>query len=300
MADIFLSYNETDRPTAGRLAALLQSQGWSVWWDRRIPAGQTWRSVIEHELQHMRCMLVLWSAQSVRSEWVCEEAGEGRRLGRLLPVLIEPVRPPAGFREVQAADLVGWDGSREFAGFQLLIEDIARLVPVAVVPNAPPLAGPPAHGVAVQAAAGNSLRAWHGLLALAVAGLLAALGWLALRPPALTGLDGQHAMQPGPPQPTASAASAPAAGAVPMPRPIPVPAIAASATRPAPLAAAPTAQPPSQAPGPDTAPAAEKRKKLPSDSTQTAARCADVNARLALGEPLSPTSQTFLRNHCQR
>ena len=98
MADIFLSYNEKDRDAVRRLAEALQSTGWSVWWDRRIPAGLTWRGVLERELQHMRCMVVLWSQHSVASDWVCEEAAEGRQLGRLVPVLLEHVRPPAGFR----------------------------------------------------------------------------------------------------------------------------------------------------------------------------------------------------------
>ena len=107
MADIFLSYTEKDRDVARRVAEMLGSVGWTVWWDRRIPAGGTWRSVLQHALEDMRCMVVLWSAHSVESEWVCEEATEGRRQGKLVPVLIEPVRPPAGFREIQAADLSG-------------------------------------------------------------------------------------------------------------------------------------------------------------------------------------------------
>ena len=128
MADIFLSYTEQDRDAVRRLAETLQSVGWSVWWDRRIPAGLTWRIVLERELQHMRCMVVLWSQHSVQSDWVCEEAAEGRQLGRLVPVLIERVRPPAGFREIQAADLVDWDGSRGSGSLQRLLEDIERLI----------------------------------------------------------------------------------------------------------------------------------------------------------------------------
>lgn len=126
MADIFLSYNEKDRERVRSLAQTLETAGWSVWWDRRVPAGVTWRNLLEQELQDMRCMLVLWSNNSIHSEWVCEEATEGRLLGRLIPVFIDRVRPPAGFREVQAADLVGWDGSPGFPGLQQLLQDIAH------------------------------------------------------------------------------------------------------------------------------------------------------------------------------
>ena len=128
MADIFLSYTEEDRATARRVAEALSAAGWDVWWDRRIPAGQAWRQVLDAELKCMRCMVVLWSRRSVASEWVCEEASEGRKRGRLFPVLIDPTQQPVGFRELQAADLSGWDGSSTFAPLQELIHDLERLI----------------------------------------------------------------------------------------------------------------------------------------------------------------------------
>jgi hypothetical protein len=47
---------------------------------------------------------VLWSKNSVGSQFVRDEAAEGQN-GRLVPVLIEAVRPPLGFRQLQRADL---------------------------------------------------------------------------------------------------------------------------------------------------------------------------------------------------
>ena len=73
-------------------------------------------------------MVVLWSAKSIESEWVYEEASEGRRQGKLVPVMIENVRPPAGFREIQAADLTGWDGSADFDGLRMLLSDLENLL----------------------------------------------------------------------------------------------------------------------------------------------------------------------------
>jgi hypothetical protein len=128
MTDIFLSYTERDRDTARRIAEALGSAGWTVWWDRRIPAGETWRTVLDHALEDMRCMVVLWSAKSIESEWVYEEASEGRRQRKLVPVMIENVRPPAGFREIQAADLSGWDGSPDFDGLRMLLADLENLL----------------------------------------------------------------------------------------------------------------------------------------------------------------------------
>lgn len=129
MADIFISYANEDRDRAARLAALLESSGWNVWWDRRIPAGRSWRNVLEDALVDTRCMMVLWSEHSVTSPWVAEEAEEARRLKKtLLPVLIDAVEPPIGFRTIQAADLSGWDGSADDAAARLLIADLKSLL----------------------------------------------------------------------------------------------------------------------------------------------------------------------------
>jgi hypothetical protein len=129
MADIFISYANEDRERAAQLAAILESVGWSVWWDRRIPAGRTWRSRLEEALVEMRCMVVLWSKNSVKSPWVVEEAEEARRLGKtLVPVLIERVEPPMGFRAIQAADLVDWDASPEHPAARVFIADLKSLL----------------------------------------------------------------------------------------------------------------------------------------------------------------------------
>jgi hypothetical protein len=124
MADIFLSYAEEDREVARKIAGLLESAGWLVWWDRKIPEGVTWRHHIVKALLDMRCMVVLWSANSINSEWVKEEAEEGRSAGKLLPVLIEPVTPPIGFRSIQSADLANWDGSGDALAFRQLVSDL--------------------------------------------------------------------------------------------------------------------------------------------------------------------------------
>jgi len=122
MADIFLSYAREDGEIAKRLSECLESLGWSVWWDREIPAGQTWREAIEQSLANMGCMVVLWSSHSIQSDWVKEEAEEGHAQHKLVPALIDDIKPPMGFRALQAADLIGWDGARDFLGLTNLID----------------------------------------------------------------------------------------------------------------------------------------------------------------------------------
>lgn len=74
MNDLFLSYDSADRAVAQRLADALEALGWSVWWDREIPFGKAFDLVIEEQLNAARCVIVLWSKDSVRSRWVKTEA----------------------------------------------------------------------------------------------------------------------------------------------------------------------------------------------------------------------------------
>jgi len=57
-----------------------------------------------------------------------EEAEHGREKNLLVPVFFETVRPPFGFRQIQAEDLSLWDGAHEFAPFQKLLRDIESVI----------------------------------------------------------------------------------------------------------------------------------------------------------------------------
>jgi hypothetical protein len=162
MADIFLSYAKEDREVARKLSVLLEHAGWSVWWDRRIPAGRTWRDVLEEALREMGCMVVLWTSHSVDSDWVREEAEEARTRRKLVPVLIESVNPPVGFRTIQAADLTDWDGVVESPGARQLIADLALLIgkPAAKTPVAPtPLVSSSSSDVAIDTGSRDAAQA---------------------------------------------------------------------------------------------------------------------------------------------
>ena len=128
MTDIFISYSHEDRPRAQVLAQTLEGQRWSIFWDRTIPIGKTWRETIGKELGNARCVIVLWSKTSIESGWVQEEADDAKRRGILVPVLIENVQPPIGFRSIQTADLVNWGATEPSEAFRRLIFDIAALI----------------------------------------------------------------------------------------------------------------------------------------------------------------------------
>src|SRR5262245_22306021 len=128
MSDIFISYASEERDRVLPLVSALEKTGWSVFWDRTIPAGKTWRQVIGSEIRACRSVLVVWTDNSVTSEWVLEEAETGKRRGVLIPVLLDNVEPPVGFGNIPAANLTDSNGDNSSPGFARLVADIATIL----------------------------------------------------------------------------------------------------------------------------------------------------------------------------
>lgn len=105
MANIFLSYARDDFAEAQRIAEALHAAGHSVWWDRQLHAGERFSAEINKALKSADFVVVLWSAYSIESAWVQDEAAVGRDTHRLVPVLIDAVEPPLGFRQYHAVDV---------------------------------------------------------------------------------------------------------------------------------------------------------------------------------------------------
>lgn len=129
MSDIFLSYAKQDRERVGTLARALRDMGWSVFWDQETPVGRSWREHIEDELGQSRCVVVAWSSNAVKSEWVLEEAEYGKSKRVLLPVSLDAgVTPPFGFRTLQSLDMSDWDGRSGHRSFLKLLNGLWRLI----------------------------------------------------------------------------------------------------------------------------------------------------------------------------
>jgi formylglycine-generating enzyme required for sulfatase activity len=128
MSDIFISYKREEQAIAKKLADALESEGWTVWWDPKLRAGEHFDDVIEKALNEAKCGIVMWSNLSVNSEYVKAEATEALEQKKLVPVKIENAILPFRFKRVHTLSLLGWDGSKDFPEFRRLVEDIAAIV----------------------------------------------------------------------------------------------------------------------------------------------------------------------------
>ena len=134
MSDVFISYKREEQPEARKLADTLEALGWSVWWDPKLRAGERFDDVIEQALTEAKCVIVLWSHRSVKSEYVKAEAHYALDKKKLVPVAIDPdLQPSFRFRRLHTVKLVNWDTSRESSDFRELVEDIAAIL------GAPPI-----------------------------------------------------------------------------------------------------------------------------------------------------------------
>lgn len=124
MTDLFLSYSRADRPKAQQIAEHLEKEGFTVWWDKILRAGQTYDEVTEGMLRDSRVVVVLWSHVSVKSKWVRAEATLGQRSCVLIPAMIEDAERPIMFELTQSADLTGWDGDTSDPNWKQFIADI--------------------------------------------------------------------------------------------------------------------------------------------------------------------------------
>jgi adenylate cyclase len=137
VSDIFISYARSTEAVARAAGDSLRQAGFKVWRDDELPAHRSYSDVIEERLQNAKAVLVLWSAEAVRSQWVRAEADIAREAGTLVQMSVDGTTPPIPFNQIQCADLADWSGSSDHPGWRKILDSVGSLVGPAIVTSAP-------------------------------------------------------------------------------------------------------------------------------------------------------------------
>jgi hypothetical protein len=115
MADVFISYSRADEARAAAVAAAMDQDGRSTWWDRQLASGADYTSVIEREIDAAASVVVGWSAAARDSLWVRAEANEALDQGKLVQVRFDQAKLPRPFAMLHLLEFEDWSGAREQA-----------------------------------------------------------------------------------------------------------------------------------------------------------------------------------------
>ena len=142
-------------------------RAWRSGWDTLIEGGAEFARTIEAAIGTCDAVVVVWSNASVGSDWVLDEAAKGRDLRKLVPVSLDGVEPPMGFRRYHSINLAGWEGGTQSPEVQAIVRGVMALdgrgspatVPAPTATDLPPSTSRrrilvAAAGVAVAAVAG--------------------------------------------------------------------------------------------------------------------------------------------------
>ena len=127
---VFISYKSEEASAAEAIRTALQRAGFDVWWDKQIQCGQAWNQVLDDAVRRANCVVVLWTPSSAKSPWVSHEASIAVAKNSYAPARIQLCTIPAPYSQLQATDIIGWDGTSDHPGVRNLIERCGTLVPI--------------------------------------------------------------------------------------------------------------------------------------------------------------------------
>ena len=125
--DVFVSYSREDEQVARQFVHALSRLGYRVWWDQYIPVGTSFRQEIEARLRRARCVVVLWTKNSVGSPFTVDEVNTALQCNKpLLPIMVENCSIPLGFQGIQALSMEGLSVSNLVAKLRTSLPEIER------------------------------------------------------------------------------------------------------------------------------------------------------------------------------
>ena len=139
MSDVFISYARSTESKARDLAQALHAMGFGVWRDDELPPHRDYAEVIEERLRAARAVLVVWSADAVKSQWVRAEANVAREAGTLVQLRLDDAHLPLPFNQIQCADLSHWPGHSGQTELRKVADSIAALLGREAQPAAKPI-----------------------------------------------------------------------------------------------------------------------------------------------------------------
>ena len=146
MSEIFISYARSTQAAALRFADALRAGGYAVWRDDELPPHRPYADVIEERLEAAKAVLVIWSADAVKSDWVRAEADVARTAGKLVQLSLDRAVPPMPFNQIQCDDLSGWNGDLAAPVWRKVEASLAHLVRGDATVSSPPAPLPPGRG----------------------------------------------------------------------------------------------------------------------------------------------------------
>jgi 5'-deoxynucleotidase YfbR-like HD superfamily hydrolase len=128
MPSIFVSYARSDRACVQTIIQRLMAHNGSyeIFWDEDIEPGSQYRTVIQDKINTAAVVLVLWSANSIISEWVQSEASAALTKNTIFPIKIDDVTIPPPFDNRHTEDLIGIRTGDQEAKLSKILERLEK------------------------------------------------------------------------------------------------------------------------------------------------------------------------------
>ena len=141
MGGVYVSYKSEDRYLVDLLAPRLVELGHVLSFDQMLYAGAAWREQLMEGLLASDVMLLLWSENTTRSQYVAAEVGAVRASARvgLVPVIVGDVAIPPFIQDVLAARFP----DTAPGSVDALVEELDRAIRLHIAHRDAPKAGRP-------------------------------------------------------------------------------------------------------------------------------------------------------------